>query len=64
MAKPNYHHARQQRERVRKARQQEKLQRRAARDSAPTASAPQTDARVMTPESGEAAKPLQPNGEK
>jgi len=35
--KPNYHHARRERERVRKARKQEKLQRRAAREATPTA---------------------------
>ena len=34
MAKPNYHHARKQKELARKARQQEKQQRRSARPSA------------------------------
>jgi hypothetical protein len=35
MAKPNYHHARKQKELARKARQQEKQQRRAVRENAP-----------------------------
>jgi hypothetical protein len=59
MAKANYHHARRERERVRKARQQAKLQRRTARDSAPTTSPPQTGARVTTTESAEASEPPQ-----
>ena len=64
MAKPNYHHARQQRERARKARQQEKLQRRTARDSAPTPGAQQSEAPVTGTERGEAGGPLRPQGEK
>ena len=61
MAKPNYHHARQQRERARKARQQEKLQRRTERDSVPpTGSAQQSDAPATTAEPGEAGGPLRP----
>jgi len=39
MPKPNYHQARKQKEVARKARQQEKQQRRSARDSTPGAEA-------------------------
>ncbi len=45
MAKPNYHHARRQKEMARKARQQEKQQRRGTREDLPadgTAPAPET----------------------
>ena len=44
MAKPNYHHARKQKELARKARQQEKQQRRSARQSAPGENEPTTAA--------------------
>ncbi len=37
MAKPNYHHARRQKELIRKTRQQEKQQRKAARSTPPVA---------------------------
>jgi len=64
MAKPNYHHARREKERVRKARQQEKLQRRTGRDFvSSTASEPQM-APMTISESGQTDAPLQPEREK
>jgi len=59
MPRPNYHHARREKERVRKARQQEKMQRRTGRESASPAIAPQTDAPVTTAESSQPGDPLQ-----
>ena len=65
MAKLNYHHARREKERVRKARQQEKLQRRTSRDLASSAaSVPQIDAPMTSSESGQTDAPLQPESEK
>ena len=58
MAKFNYHQARKQKEVARKARQQEKQQRRATRPSAPGEQAQETtaqdigDPRVPSPENG------------
>jgi hypothetical protein len=46
--KPNYHHARKQRELAKKTRQQEKLQRRSARPSEPGAIAAETPAEART----------------
>lgn len=56
MAKPNYHHARKQKELARKARQQEKQQRRSARPSAqnPETSQLETSATPRDPTSGSA----------
>jgi len=64
MAKLNYHHARREKERVRKARQQEKQQRRTGRDSASPANPSQLDAPATIPESGQTDAPLQPESEK
>lgn len=64
VAKPNYHYARREKERVRKARQQEKLQRRSGRDSASAAHGPQIDASATIAEPGQPGAPLQPEGEK
>jgi hypothetical protein len=49
VAKPNYHHARKQRELARKARQQEKQQRRSARQGSPVSdeSAPAAEEPVL-----------------
>jgi len=64
MAKLNYHHARREKERVRKARQQEKQQRRTGRDSASPANMPQVDAPTTISEPGQTDAPLQPEREK
>jgi len=64
MAKPNYHHARQQRERARKARQQEKLQRRTAHDAEPTANSQPNAATVTPAEPGQARIPFRPHDKK
>jgi hypothetical protein len=52
VAKPNYHHARKQKELARKARQQEKQQRRSARPSArgETLETTQSDAAATQPD--------------
>jgi hypothetical protein len=57
MAKPNYHHAKKQKELARKSRQQEKQQRRSARtrgaDAAPQADPPEeAPVRADTPVTG------------
>jgi hypothetical protein len=64
MPKPNYVHARREKERVRKARQQEKLQRRSGRQFESTSGAPQADQPATTIESDNAAQPPQPQSEK
>jgi hypothetical protein len=64
MPKPNYLHARREKERVRKARQQEKLQRRSGRQLESTAGTPQTEEPTASVESANAAQPLQPQSEK
>jgi len=64
MPKPNYVHARREKERVRKARQQEKLQRRSGRQLESTSDAPQTEGPTTTVESGDAAQAPQPQSEK
>jgi len=64
MAKLNYHHARREKERVRKARQQEKQQRRTGRDFASTGSVSQIDAPMAISESGQTDAPPQPEREK
>ena len=60
MARQNYHHARREKERVRRARQQEKLQRRTGSDSASAANLPQIEARAPLAESGEHGSGLKP----
>ena len=64
MAKLNYHSARREKERVRKARQQEKLQRRTGRESASAANVPQVDAPATTSESPQPGAPLPPESGK
>lgn len=64
MPKPNYVHARREKERVRKARQQEKLQRRSGRQFESTPGAPQSDEPTNTVGSDNAAQPPQPQSDK
>lgn len=64
MAKLNYHHARREKERVRKARQQEKLLRRTGQDPASATKSPQIDAPATMPESGQPTTPMQPESGK
>jgi hypothetical protein len=64
MPKPNYIHARREKERVRKARQQEKLQRRSGRQFESTSDAPQAGQPTTAVESDNAAQPPQPQSEK
>ncbi len=64
MPKPNYIHARREKERVRKARQQEKLQRRSGRQFESTSDAPQADGPATTVESDNPVQPPQPQSGK
>jgi len=64
MARLNYHSARREKERLRKARQQEKQQRRTGRDREPAAKLPQIDTPATMSESGQPGAPLQPESKK
>jgi hypothetical protein len=64
MPKPNYVHARREKERLRKARQQEKLQRRSGRQFESTSGAPQAEEPTTTVAPDDAAPSPQPQTEK
>lgn len=64
MAKLNYQFARREKERVRKVRQQERLQRRGGRDTASAVNLPRIDASAAMSEPGQPGAPLQPESEK
>lgn len=49
MAKPNYQHVKRQKEAARKARQQEKLQRKQARTEEPAKAPDEAEASIVTP---------------
>jgi len=60
MARQNYHLVRREKERVRKARQQEKLQRRTGSDPPSAANVPQIEGRAPLAESGGHRSDLKP----